>query len=95
MAMSPRKKMAMGKNGEKKMKPAVKLRAGGMVKKLAKGGAVSESPRPKKRPDDLMDRAAGRRGQRANESEQSEQNDVLMNGGRGRRRMRMGGMVKK
>jgi len=45
MAMSPRKKMAMGKDGEKKMKPAVKLRGGGMVKKMAKGGAVEKSLR--------------------------------------------------
>ena len=39
MAMSPRKKMAMGKDGGKQ-KAAVKLRAGGMVKKMAKGGAA-------------------------------------------------------
>ena len=39
MAMSPRKKMAMGKEGSKS-KPAVKLRSGGMVKKMRSGGAV-------------------------------------------------------
>ena len=42
MAMSPRKKMAMGKDGDKKMKPAVKLRGGGMVTKMAKGGNVKK-----------------------------------------------------
>lgn len=42
MAMSPRKKMAMGKDGDGKMKPAVKLRAGGMVKKLRGGGMVKK-----------------------------------------------------
>ena len=42
MAMAPRKKMAMGKDGDKKMKPAVKLRAGGMVKKMRGGGMVKK-----------------------------------------------------
>ena len=42
MAMSPRKKMAMGKDGDKKMTPAVKLRGGGMVTKMAKGGKVKK-----------------------------------------------------
>lgn len=42
MAMSPRKKMAMGKGGEKSSKPAVKLRAGGMVKKMRSGGMVKK-----------------------------------------------------
>lgn len=42
MAMAPRKKMAMGKNGDKKMKPAVKLRGGGMVKKMRGGGMVKK-----------------------------------------------------
>ena len=42
MAMAPRKKMAMGKDGDKKMKPAVKLRAGGMVKKMRSGGMVKK-----------------------------------------------------
>ena len=58
MAMSPRKMMAMGKNGEKKTKSAVKLRGGGMVKKMKDGGAAkapTSSPRPRKRPDDLME----------------------------------------
>lgn len=41
MAMSPRKKMAMGKEGSKS-KPAVKLRAGGMVKKMRSGGMVKK-----------------------------------------------------
>jgi hypothetical protein len=34
--------MAMGKDGDKKMKPAVKLRAGGMVKKMRGGGMVKK-----------------------------------------------------
>ena len=42
MAMSPRKKMAMGKAADGKSKPAVKLRSGGMVKKMAKGGKVKK-----------------------------------------------------
>lgn len=42
MAMSPRKKMAMGKSGEKASKPAVKMRAGGMVKKMRSGGMVKK-----------------------------------------------------
>lgn len=42
MAMSPRKRMAMGKDGEKASKPAVKLRAGGMVKKMRTGGMVKK-----------------------------------------------------
>lgn len=42
MAMAPRKKMAMGKDGDKKMKPAVKLRGGGMVKKMRGGGMVKK-----------------------------------------------------
>ena len=92
MAMSPRKKMAMGKDGEKKMKPAVKLRGGGMVKKLAKGGAVAKSLRPKSRPDDLMEGQAVGRGNRMKERERREE-EGLMPGGK--RRMRMGGMVKK
>lgn len=97
MAMSPRKKMAMGKDGGKQ-KSAVKLRAGGMVKKMAKGGAAkapTTSPRPKKRPDDLMEGFALRRGNDNSRMNQSEQDDVLKRGGRGKRRMRMGGMVKK
>lgn len=93
MAMSPRKKMAMGKDGDKKMKPAVKLRGGGMVKKMAKGGAVKKSPRPKVRPDDLMEGEAVRRGNRMNEMERREEEGLMPSGGK--RRMRMGGMVKK
>jgi len=42
MAMAPRKKMAMGKDGDKKMKPAVKLRGGGMVKKMRAGGMAKK-----------------------------------------------------
>ena len=42
MAMSPRKKMAMGKEAEKASKPAVKLRCGGMVKKMRGGGMVKK-----------------------------------------------------
>jgi len=95
MAMSPRKMMAMGKKGEKKTKSAVKLRAGGMVKKMRNGGAVSESPRPKKRPDDLMEGFAIRRGNAADRLEASDYNEPLKSGGRKKRKMRMGGMVKK
>ena len=43
MAMSPRKRMAMGKDGEGKQRPAVKLRAGGMVKKMRCGGSAKKS----------------------------------------------------
>lgn len=92
MAMSPRKKMAMGKSADGKSKPAVKLKCGGAVKKMRDGGAVSESPRPKKNP---RRPSAVDRGNSASERENQEYDDVLMNGGRGRRRMRMGGMVKK
>lgn len=42
MAMSPRKKLAMGKEIDETMKPAVKLRAGGMVTKMSKGGKVKK-----------------------------------------------------
>jgi hypothetical protein len=86
--------MAMGKSGEKKTKSAVKLRAGGMVKKMAKGGGVKapkKSPRPSPRPDDLQEGMAIRSGNRQSELEASEYNEPL----RGRRGMRMGGMVKK
>lgn len=95
MAMSPRKMMAMGKNGEKKMKSAVKLRGGGMVQKMKKGGAAkapTTSPRPKKRPDDLMDGAAVRRGDAAGKLEASDYNEPLRGA---KRKMRMGGMVNK
>jgi hypothetical protein len=98
MAMSPRKMMAMGKSGEKKTKSAVKLRAGGMVKKMAKGGsakAPTKSMRPGKRPDDLMEGGAIRRGNAADRLEGSDYNEPLKSGGRGKRKMRMGGMVKK
>lgn len=96
MAMSPRKMMAMGKNGEKKTKSAVKLRGGGMVQKMKDGGAAkapTTSPRPKKRPDDLMDGAAIRRGRRQDELEGQDYNQVLKGGAK--RKMRGGGMVKK
>ena len=55
MAMSPRKMMAMGKNGEKKTKSAVKLRGGGMVKKMNAGGSVKKSPRPQTRGPQTLD----------------------------------------
>jgi hypothetical protein len=92
MAMSPRKMMAMGKSGDKKAKPAVKLRGGGMVAKMAKGGsakAPKKPTRPTMRPDDLMEGEALRRGERQDRLEQGSQNEDL----RGKRRMRMGGMV--
>ena len=98
MAMSPRKMMAMGKNGEKKTKSAVKLRGGGMVQKMKKGGAAkapTASLRPRMRPDDLMDGAAVRRGNAEDKLEASDYNEPLKRGGRGKRKMRMGGMVKK
>jgi hypothetical protein len=95
MAMSPRKMMAMGKNGEKKMKSAVKLRGGGMVKKMNAGGSVKKSPRPQTRPDDLMEGFAVRRGNAEDRLEGSDYNEPLKRGGRGKRKMRMGGMVKK
>lgn len=101
MAMSPRKKMAMGKDGGKQ-KSAVKLRAGGMVKKMAKGGAAKApetSPRPvpnPRRSDPVS------RGNKEDMLEGQEYNEVLRNGGRGARplgrsltKKRMGGMVKK
>ena len=105
MAMSPRKMMAMGKNGEKKTKSAVKLRGGGMVKKMKDGGAAkapTSSPRPRMRPDDLMDGAAVRRGNAEDKLEASDYNEPLRGGsraprplGRGLTKKRMGGMVKK
>ena len=95
MAMSPRKKMAMGKSGDKKTKSAVKLRAGGMVKKMRNGGAVGKSPRPQTRPDDLMEGYMIRRGNAADRLEASEYNEPLKKGGGKKRKMRMGGMVKK
>lgn len=81
MAMSPRKKMAMGKGADGKMKSAVKLRGGGMVKKMAKGGSANapkKSPRPTKRPFTMDEAEALERGNRA-----------------AARGMRKGGMVKK
>ena len=94
MAMSPRKMMAMGKSGDKKAKPAVKLRGGGMVQKMAKGGsakAAKKPTRPTMRPDDLMEGFALRRSAAENKLEGSDYNEPLKGGGR--RRMRMGGMV--
>jgi hypothetical protein len=80
----------MGKSGDKATKSAVKLRMGGMVKKMAKGGAVKKSPRPRSRPDDLMEGQAVHRGNRAIERERREEEGLMP-----KRRMRMGGMVKK
>jgi len=53
---------------------------------------VKKSPRPTPRPSTREEREAGERGNRAIRREQSEQDDVLRNGGRG---MKAGGKVKK
>jgi hypothetical protein len=100
MAMSPRKMMAMGKSGEKKTKSAVKLRGGGMVKKMKKaGGSVPRaSLRPQTRPDDLMDGFAVRRGNAEDKLEGSDYNEPLKRSRAAAwqaEKKRMGGMVKK
>ena len=42
MAMSPRKKMAMGRGSKAKKSPVKKMRGGGMVKKMRGGGMVKK-----------------------------------------------------
>ena len=53
---------------------------------------MKKSPRPTPRPSTAEERAAAERAMRAARREQSEQDDVLRNGGRG---MKAGGKVKK
>ena len=107
MAMSPRKMMAMGKGANGKMKSAVKLRGGGMVKKMQAGGSVS------KEQEEMGDRPRGGNMAKKSSSKKAgngmtesprpvprpytmEDREAVIRGNRAAARgLRMGGMVKK